>query len=71
MLLAGSRCHRLNAVRQNTALGRPRRGRGALRIHNAMFDNLSQGLTKAWDLIQGDSKLNPENIKAPIREVRR
>ena len=36
-----------------------------------MFDNLSQGLEKAWDIVRKDGKLTPENIKAPMREIRR
>ena len=36
-----------------------------------MFDNLSQGLEKAWDIVRKDGKLTPENIKGPMREIRR
>lgn len=36
-----------------------------------MFDNLSQGLEKAWDMVRRDGKLTAENIKAPMREIRR
>lgn len=36
-----------------------------------MFDNLSSGLEKAWDIVRKDGKLTPENIKGPMREIRR
>ena len=36
-----------------------------------MFDNLSQGLEKAWDMVRRDGKLTAENIQAPMREIRR
>lgn len=36
-----------------------------------MFDNLSQGLEKAWDIVRKDGKLTADNIKGPLREIRR
>jgi hypothetical protein len=46
--------------------------RGAAQVVRAgMFDNLSQGLEKAWDMVRRDGKLTAENIKAPMREIRR
>lgn len=36
-----------------------------------MFDNLSQSLEKAWDVVRKDGKLTPENVKGPMREIRR
>lgn len=36
-----------------------------------MFDNLSMRMEKAWKSISKDGKLTPENIKEPIREIRR
>ena len=36
-----------------------------------MFDNLSQRLDKAWDLVRKDGKLTSDNIKEPMREIRR
>lgn len=36
-----------------------------------MFDSLSQRLDKAWDLVRKDGKLTPDNIKEPMREIRR
>ena len=36
-----------------------------------MFDNLSQRLDKAWDLVRKDGKLTAVNIKEPMREIRR
>jgi len=47
-----------------------RRG-AAQRVYAGMFDNLSQGLEKAWDMVRRDGKLTAENIKAPMREIRR
>ena len=37
----------------------------------AMFDNLSTGLEKAWDMVRKDGKLTKENVKGPMREIRR
>lgn len=37
----------------------------------AMFDNLSSGLEKAWDIVRKDGKLTKDNIKGPMREIRR
>lgn len=36
-----------------------------------MFDNLSSGLEKAWDIVRKDGKLTADNIKGPMREIRR
>ena len=36
-----------------------------------MFDSLSQGLDKAWDIVRKDGKLTADNIKGPMREIRR
>ena len=36
-----------------------------------MFDSLSSGLEKAWDIVRKDGKLTADNIKAPMREIRR
>ena len=36
-----------------------------------MFDSLSQRLDKAWDMVRKDGKLTPDNIKEPMREIRR
>ena len=50
----------------------PSRGR-ALRIctRAAMFDNLSRSMEKAWKLVSKDGKLTAENIKEPLKEIRR
>lgn len=37
----------------------------------AMFGGLAQNLGKAWDLIRKDGKLTADNIKGPMREIRR
>lgn len=37
----------------------------------AMFDNLSRSLEKAWDIVRKDGKLTADNIKEPMREIRR
>ena len=44
---------------------------GALLVRASMFDSLSQRLGKAWDSVRKDGKLTPDNIKAPLREIRR
>ena len=36
-----------------------------------MFDNLSQSINKAWKMVQKDGKLTPENMKEPMKEIRR
>jgi SRP54-type protein, helical bundle domain len=45
--------------------------RGVLQVRAAMFDSLSSGLEKAWDIVRKDGKLTADNIKAPMREIRR
>ncbi|KAK9804333.1 hypothetical protein WJX72_007576 [[Myrmecia] bisecta] len=40
-------------------------------VQAGMFDTLSKGLDKAWDMVRKDGKLTKENIKAPLREIRR
>lgn len=40
-------------------------------VRMGMFDDLSNSLGKAWDLVKKDGKLTAENIKAPMREIRR
>ena len=37
----------------------------------AMFDGLSNSLEKAWDIVRKDGKLTADNIKSPMREIRR
>lgn len=37
----------------------------------AAFDNLSRSLEKAWESVRKDGKLNQDNIKEPMREIRR
>lgn len=37
----------------------------------AMFDSLSSGLEKAWDIVRKDGQLTPGNVKGPMREIRR
>ena len=36
-----------------------------------MFDNLSRSMEKAWKLVSKDGKLSPENVKEPLKEIRR
>jgi hypothetical protein len=36
-----------------------------------IFDNLSTGLEKAWDQLKGARQLTAENIKAPMKDIRR
>jgi signal recognition particle GTPase len=40
-------------------------------VRAAMFDNLSRSMEKAWKLVSKDSKLSAENIKEPLKEIRR
>ena len=40
-------------------------------VRMGMFDDLSNSLGKAWDLVKKDGKLTADNIKAPMREIRR
>ena len=42
-----------------------------LEVRAAMFDGLSSGLEKAWDLVRKDGKLTKDNVKGPMREIRR
>lgn len=49
-----------------------RRGPAApLLVRAAAFDNLSRSLEKAWDIVRKDGKLTSDNIKEPLREIRR
>ena len=52
---------------------RPRRRSNNLLVVRAAasFDSLSNSLSKAWDSIRIDGKLTAENIKGPMREIRR
>uniref|UniRef100_A0A7S3VP79 signal-recognition-particle GTPase n=1 Tax=Dunaliella tertiolecta TaxID=3047 RepID=A0A7S3VP79_DUNTE len=45
--------------------------RGRLVIRSAMFDKLSRSVEKAWKMVSKDGKLTPENIKEPLKEIRR
>ncbi|PSC75432.1 Signal recognition particle 54 kDa, chloroplastic [Micractinium conductrix] len=36
-----------------------------------MFDGLSRSLEKAWDSVRKDGKLTADNIKGPLRDIRR
>ena len=45
--------------------------RHGLVVSAGMFDNLSRGLDKAWDMVRKDGKLTADNIKGPMREIRR
>ena len=40
-------------------------------VRAAMFDSLSRSVDKARKLISGDGKLTSENIKEPLKEIRR
>ena len=40
-------------------------------VRMGMFDDLSNSLGKAWDIVKKDGKLTADNIKAPMREIRR
>ena len=37
----------------------------------ALFDGVSSGIRKAWDIVKIDGQLNEDNVKAPMREIRR
>lgn len=37
----------------------------------AMFDTLSSSLSNAFKSLSADAKLTPENMKGPLRDVRR
>ncbi|GMH32709.1 hypothetical protein BSKO_00543 [Bryopsis sp. KO-2023] len=40
-------------------------------VQAAMFDNLTKSLNNAWDMVKKDGKLTPDNVKGPMREIRR
>ncbi len=54
-----------------STLLRRSRATSPLIVRAAAFDNLSRGLEKAWDMVRKDGKLTSENIKEPMREIRR
>ncbi|KAL6782769.1 SRP54L [Auxenochlorella protothecoides x Auxenochlorella symbiontica] len=72
-------CSRLRQAFPAFQLSRPRSNssgplyhrRSQLVTRAAMFDTLSQSLNKAWGMVQKDARLTPENMKAPLREIRR
>ena len=35
------------------------------------FDGLNQSLEKAWQKLKGESAINKENVKEPLRDIRR
>lgn len=37
----------------------------------ALFDGVTSGLQKAWDIVKIDGKLTEDNVKGPMREIRR
>ncbi len=45
--------------------------RGALLVRAAMFDRLSRSMDKARKLMTGNDKLTSENMKEPLKEIRR
>jgi signal recognition particle subunit SRP54 len=47
------------------------RARGAALVARAMFDGLTASLSKAFKGLSADGKLTAENMKAPLRDVRR
>jgi signal recognition particle GTPase len=49
----------------------PSSRRGQLLVPRAMFDTLSASLSSAFKGLQADARLTPENMKAPLRDVRR
>eukprot|EP00803_Ostreobium_quekettii_P006048 evm.model.scf_430.7 EVM.evm.TU.scf_430.7 scf_430:50895-55731(-) len=65
------RPRRFGQLEVRTALRRRRALGGALATRAAMFDNLSKSLSRAWDMVRKDGKLTTENIKGPMREIRR
>ena len=65
--------HPLRSTNKNRISAPLRRSRATtpLIVRAAAFDNLSRGLEKAWDMVRKDGKLTSENIKQPLREIRR
>jgi signal recognition particle subunit SRP54 len=57
--------------RTSAPLRRSRATYSPLIVRAAAFDNLSRGLEKAWDMVRKDGKLTSDNIKEPLREIRR
>eukprot|EP00879_Flechtneria_rotunda_P022101 GHRR01023319.1.p1 GENE.GHRR01023319.1~~GHRR01023319.1.p1 ORF type:complete len:499 (+),score=150.42 GHRR01023319.1:206-1702(+) len=45
--------------------------RGDILVPSAMFDTLSSSLSNAFKSLSADAKLMPENMKGPLRDVRR
>lgn len=52
-------------------LDRRRDRLGSVLTRAAMFDNLTKGLQKAWDIVRRDGRLTADNVKGPMREIRR
>jgi len=51
--------------------GAPPARRGALVVTNAMFDDLTSSVQTALRKLGPDAKLTRENIKEPMRDIRR
>ncbi|DBA89635.1 TPA: hypothetical protein ACH3X2_004529 [Trebouxia sp. C0005] len=72
-----ARCHFVQGSLLNLRTWRPapcRQGQRCRRsnaVRAAMFDDLSKSLDKAWDMVRKDGKLTKDNIKEPMREIRR
>eukprot|EP00897_Mesotaenium_endlicherianum_P002701 jgi/Mesen1/2459/ME000158S01648 len=55
---------------QRLSLRRQGRG-GALVIRAAVFDQLNTSLEKVWEKLKSQEKLTRDNVKEPMREIRR
>ncbi|KAG1654699.1 hypothetical protein FOA52_003924 [Chlamydomonas sp. UWO 241] len=44
---------------------------GIVIVRAAAFDNLSRSMEKAWKMVSKDGRLTPENVKEPLKEIRR
>ncbi|GFR45739.1 hypothetical protein Agub_g7155 [Astrephomene gubernaculifera] len=64
-------CRTIQQQQHLVAGGRSRSRRGAVTVRAAMFDNLSRSMEKAMRLIGKDGTLTAENMKEPLKEVRR
>lgn len=59
------------AMRKDRGAVRARGGRRAVMTRADAFAGMSDKLDKAWARLQGEKDLNADNVKAPLKDVRR
>eukprot|EP00192_Tetraselmis_astigmatica_P002750 CAMPEP_0117671428 /NCGR_PEP_ID=MMETSP0804-20121206/13326_1 /TAXON_ID=1074897 /ORGANISM="Tetraselmis astigmatica, Strain CCMP880" /LENGTH=569 /DNA_ID=CAMNT_0005479883 /DNA_START=21 /DNA_END=1730 /DNA_ORIENTATION=+ len=58
-------------LRESKGGRKARPDRRGLSVRAAAFDNLTNALNATWSKLKGEKQLTPENIKEPMRDIRR